>query len=184
VQVAATAVGFPVVLKTAATGITHKTDRDGVRLNLGDDDALVAAYRDISARLGPRVLVSHMIDVAGIEMMIGMTRDEQFGPLVIFGFGGVNAEVFKDCAYALPPIDTLTVRRLLDALKMRPLLDGHRGAEPVAINRFCETVARFSRIAANLGDVITEIDLNPVIVSSEGCVAVDALVVGNGNERG
>ncbi len=184
VQVAATAVGFPVVLKTAATGITHKTDRDGVRLNLGDDEALVAAYRDISARLGPRVLVSHMIDVAGIEMMIGMTRDEQFGPLVIFGFGGVNAEVFKDCAYALPPIDTLTVRRLLDALKMRPLLDGHRGGEPVAINRFCETVARFSRIAANLGDVITEIDLNPVIVSSEGCVAVDALVVGNGNERG
>jgi acyl-CoA synthetase (NDP forming) len=184
VQDAAEAVGFPVVLKTAACGITHKTDHDGVRLNLGDGEALVAAYRDISARLGPRVLVSHMIDGAGIEMMIGMTRDEQFGPLVVFGFGGVNAEVLNDCAYALPPFDAQTVRRLLDTLKMRPLLDGHRGAEPVAVNGFCEAAAQFSGIAANLGDVITEMDINPVIVSSEGCVAVDALVVGNGNERG
>jgi acyl-CoA synthetase (NDP forming) len=184
VQVAADAVGFPVVMKTAASGITHKTDHDGVRLNLGDDKALVAAYRDLSARLGPRVLVSHMIDNAGIEMMIGMTRDEQFGPLVVFGFGGVNAEVFNDCAYALPPIDAQTVRRLLDTLKMRPLLDGHRGAERVALNGFCETVAQFSRIAANLGDVITEMDMNPVIVSSKGCIAVDALVVGNGNQGG
>jgi len=182
VKVAAKAVGFPVVLKTAASGVTHKTDHDGVRLNLGDDEALVAAYRDISARLGPTVLVSHMIDSPGIEMMIGMTRDEQFGPLVVFGFGGVNAEVFSDCAYALPPCDAQSVRRRLDTLKMRPLLDGHRGAEPVALDSFCEAVAQFSRIAANLGDVITEMDMNPVIVSSEGCVAVDALVVGNGRQ--
>ncbi len=121
-----------------------------------------------------------MIDTAGIEMMIGMTRDEQFGPLVVFGFGGVNAEILSDCSCALPPFDARSVRRRLDTLKMRPLLDGHRGSRPVALDEFCEVVAQFSRIAADLGDVIVEIDMNPVIVNSEGCVAVDALVVGNG----
>jgi acyl-CoA synthetase (NDP forming) len=184
VQLAASAIGYPVVLKTAAAGIAHKTDHDGVKLNLGDDEALLAAYRDISARLGPEVLVSPMIDNTGIEMMIGMTRDEQFGSLVVFGFGGVHAEVLSDCAYALPPIDAQDVARLLDSLKMRPLLDGHRGAERVAINGFCKLVAQFSRIAANLSDVISEIDMNPVIVSSQGCVVVDALVVGNGSRSG
>lgn len=181
---AASAAGYPVALKTATAGITHKTDRDGIRLNLDDEEALIAGYRDISGRLGPRVLVSHMIDSAGVEMMIGMTRDAQFGPLVVFGFGGVNAEVLGDCVCALPPVDAETVKRLLAHLKLRPLLDGHRGTAPVALDRFCEAVAQFSLIAANLGDVITEIDMNPVIVSSEGCIAVDALVVGNGKQRG
>jgi acyl-CoA synthetase (NDP forming) len=184
VLAAATAFGFPVVLKTAAAGIMHKTEHDGIRLNLDDDEALLAAYRDISVRLGPEVLVSHMIAGAGVEMMIGMTRDEQFGPLVVFGFGGVNAEVFNDCAYALAPIDAQNVSRLLSTLKMRPLLDGHRGAERVAIDDFCEIVAQFSQVAANLGDVISEMDMNPIIVSSKACVAVDALVVGNGNQGG
>jgi hypothetical protein len=119
-----------------------------------------------------------MLDGAGIEMMIGMTHDEQFGPLVVFGFGGVYAELLRDFAFVLPPVDSATVRRLVDGLKLRRLLDGYRGAPPAALDAFCETVARFSCIAARLGDVITEIDMNPVIVNEHECIAVDALVVG------
>jgi len=184
VQDAADAVGFPVVLKTAADGITHKTDHAGVRLNLPDADALAVAYREMSARLGPKVLVSRMLGGTGIEMMIGMTRDEQFGPLLVFGFGGVHTELQKDCAYALPPIDADQVRRHVDGLKMRRLLDGYRGAEPAALDVFCETVSRFSCLVATLSDVIAEIDMNPVIVDSQGCFAVDALVVGIAEQNG
>jgi acyl-CoA synthetase (NDP forming) len=179
---AAGTLGYPVVLKTAAAGIAHKTEHDGVRLNLADEAAFTAAYRDISGRLGPKVLVSHMITGAGIEMMIGMTHDVQFGPLVVFGFGGVNAEVLNDCACVLPPIDAQNVRRLLDRLKMRSLLDGYRGAERIAPDDFCKTVEQFSRIVANVGDAISEIDMNPVIVNAAGCVIVDALVVGKGDD--
>jgi hypothetical protein len=184
VLAAARAVGFPVALKTAVSGITHKTDCGGVSLNLDDDEAVLAAYRDMSALLGHKVSVSPMVAGSGVEMMIGMTRDEQFGPLVVFGFGGVHAEVLNDCACALPPIDAQNVLRLLDALKMRPLLDGYRGAESVALKEFCELVTQFSQAVVALDDAIAEIDMNPVIVNSTGCVVVDALVVGNVKQDG
>jgi hypothetical protein len=98
---------------------------------------------------------------------------------VVVGFGGANAEVLGDCVYALPPIDASTAERLIAGLKMRPLLDEYRGRKPVALGVFCEAVARFSCIAEAFGDVITEIDMNPIIVDEQGCFAVDALVVGN-----
>ena len=120
-----------------------------------------------------------MIEEPGAEMMIGMLRDEQFGSLVILGFGGVNAESVNDVAYALPPFDAQTAQRLVDSLRMRPLLEGQRGQAAPALDAFCEAAARFSVMVAGFGDAIREIDLNPVIVGSRGCVAVDALVVGN-----
>jgi acyl-CoA synthetase (NDP forming) len=182
VQQAAQAVGFPVVLKTAAEGVAHKTEHDGVRLNLADAAALSIAYQDISARLGPRVLVSHMIDTQGIEMMLGMTRDEQFGPLIVLGAGGVNAEIIRDCAYALPPLSVEQAHTLLNSLQTRLLLDGHRGAPRLAIQNLSEMVSNFSQLAVDLSDVVSEIDMNPVVVSSTGCVVVDALVVSNQND--
>ena len=180
-KAAAKALGYPVVLKTAVSGIVHKTDQSGVKLNLIDEQALVRAYRDLASRLGPEVLVARMIEEPGVEMMIGMLRDEQFGSLVILGFGGVNAESVNDVAYALPPFDVQTARRLVDSLRMRPLLERQRGQAVPALDTFCEAAARFSVMVADFGDAIREIDLNPVIVGSRGCVAVDALVVGNAN---
>ena len=180
-KAAAKALGYPVVLKTAVSGIVHKTDQSGVKLNLIDEQALVRAYRDLASRLGPEVLVARMIEEPGVEMMIGMLRDEQFGSLVILGFGGVNAESINDVAYALPPFDAQTARRLVDSLRMRPLLERQRGQAVPALDTFCEAAARFSVMVADFGDAIREIDLNPVIVGSRGCVAVDALVVGNAN---
>jgi len=182
VLAAAGNLGYPLVLKTAVAGIMHKTDRDGVRLGLEDETQLVAAYREMAQRLGPEVIVCPMVttrrlESGGAEMVLGMIRDEQFGPLVMLGFGGINVETLNDVACALPPFGEKTARRLLDSLQLRPLLDGLRNSPAVDTNAFCRAAARFSAMAAALGDVIDEIDINPVIVHPDGCVAVDALVV-------
>jgi hypothetical protein len=122
-----------------------------------------------------------MISGAGIEMILGLVRDEQFGPLVMLGFGGVTVETLKDVVCALPPFDAQTARRLVDSLRGRSLLDGRRGQAAVALDAFCDAAARLSVMAKSLGDVIEEVDLNPVIVDSDKCTAVDALVVGHAN---
>jgi acyl-CoA synthetase (NDP forming) len=170
--------GYPVVVKTAEAGILHKTDCGGVKLGIETEEQLKAAYADLSARLGPRVMISPMLRERGVEMVLGLVRDEQFGPLVMLGFGGINVETIRDVAYALPPFDRVTARRLLDSLQLRPLLDGLRDRPEVDVGAFCLAAERFSIMAAALGDCIDEIDVNPVIVHPDGCIAVDALVVG------
>jgi len=175
---AATKSGYPVVLKTAEAGILHKTDCAGVKLGIENEEQLKAAYGDLLARLGPRVTVSPMLNVSGVEMVLGLVRDQQFGPLVMLGFGGVNVETIRDVAYALPPFDQATALRLLDSLRLRPLLDGLRNRPAVDVEAFCLAAERFSIMAAALANEISEIDINPVIVHSEGCIAVDGLVVG------
>jgi acyl-CoA synthetase (NDP forming) len=180
---AASELGFPLVLKTAEAGILHKTDRGGVHLNLESAEQLDIAYADLARRLGPKVVLAPMVSTAGAEMALGLVRDDQFGPLVMLGFGGVNVETIHDVAYALPPFDRATARRLLDTLRLRQLLDGLRDRPALDVEAFCTAAERFSVLAAALGDAIDEIDLNPVIVHSAGCVAVDALVVGRRNRK-
>ena len=175
---AANELGFPLALKTAEAGILHKTDRGGVHLNLETAKQLEAAYADLAQRLGPKAMVAPMVSLTGVEMVLGLVRDDQFGPLVMLGFGGVNVEAIRDVVYALPPFDRGTARRLLDSLRLRPLLDGLRDRPAVDMEALCAAAERFSVLAAALGDVIDEIDINPVIVHPAGCVAVDALVVG------
>jgi acyl-CoA synthetase (NDP forming) len=182
VLAAAGELGYPLVLKTAVAGILHKTDCDGVRLGLDDESKLMTAYHDLAQRLGPEVIVCPMVttrrlESGGAEMVLGMIRDEQFGPLVMLGFGGINVETIHDVACALPPFGEATARRLLDSLQLRPLLDGLRNSPAVDTAAFCRAAASFSAMAAALGHVIDEIDINPVIVHPQGCVAVDALVV-------
>jgi acyl-CoA synthetase (NDP forming) len=174
---AAADLGWPLVLKTAEPGILHKTDCRGVHLEIENPQQLARAYADLATRLGPRAMLAPMVNATGVEMVLGLVRDEQFGPLVMLGFGGVNVETIRDVAYALPPFDRSSARRLLDGLWLRPLLDGLRDRPAVAIDAFCVAAERFSVLAAALGDVIDEIDINPVIVHPTGCVAVDALVV-------
>ena len=123
-----------------------------------------------------------MLQVTGVEMVLGLVRDQQFGPLVMLGFGGINVETIRDVAYALPPFDPETARRLVDSLKQRPLLDGLRNRPAVDIDAFCNAAAQFSALAAELGEVLSEVDINPLITHPEGCVAVDALVAGYATE--
>ncbi|MGH8166097.1 MAG: acetate--CoA ligase family protein, partial [Woeseiaceae bacterium] len=173
--------GFPLVLKTAA-GISHKTEHRGVILGIEDEAELLSAYRSIAKRLGERVLVAPMVQ-QGVEMILGARRDPQFGPVVLLGFGGIHAEVLKDVRFALPPFDSTDARRNTDRLKMRPLLDGARGAPPYDVAAFCKVAAQFSTLVHALRDEVQEIDINPLIVKSDGCIAVDALIVGCGTNQ-
>ena len=171
--------GFPLVAKTAMPGIAHKTERGGVYLDLCDETALAAAYRALAADCGPRVRLAQMVPT-GVDLLLGAKHDPQFGPVVLIGSGGIHAELLADVVCALPPFPAAWARRCVDRLKLRPLLDGARGAPPADVAAFCETAALFSAIVHGLGDALAEADINPVIVGQAGCVAVDALLVGRG----
>ena len=176
---AAEEIGFPVALKTAAPGVAHKSDVGGVRLGIADAPALVLAYGDLAARLGPRATVAAMAP-AGVEVALGIVHDGTFGPLVVVAAGGVLVEVLRDRRLALPPVDRAGAMRLLDGLAIRPLLDGVRGAPPADTEALADAIVRLSLLAIEVGDSIDALDVNPVIVSPQGCVAVDALVVPRG----
>jgi acyl-CoA synthetase (NDP forming) len=176
-RTAARELGYPVVLKTAMHGIDHKSDRDGVRLNIEDEATLGAAYRDLSARIGARALLAPMVTAKGVEMLLGMIHDEQFGPVVLLGFGGIHVEALADVVYALPPFDAAEARRLLDRLRLKALLSSRRHPRPLDVTEFCKVAARFSTLVAHLGEYLSEMDLNPVIVHGDGCVIVDALAI-------
>jgi len=174
---AAAACGFPLVLKTAAPGVAHKSDSGGVVVGIGDMDALAGAYRDMAERLGPKAIAAPLAP-PGVEMILGATRDADFGPIVIVGFGGVLAETLRDVTCLLPPFDAAEARRSIDGLRLRPLLDGVRGATPCDVDAFCDVAARFSAVVHALREAIAEIDINPVIVHQKGCTIVDALIRG------
>lgn len=169
---------YPLVLKSAAPGLTHKSDHAGVLLDLHNEEQLLSAYRDISGRLGPRVLVAPMV-AAGIDMFLGSRRDPQFGPVVLLGFGGIHAELYKDVAFGLPPFDAEWAQHMLDRLRSRPLLDGMRGMNACNNETLCEMAANFSVMVDALRDNLIEIDVNPVIVGESNSIAVDALAIGS-----
>jgi len=175
--VAARKYGYPVVLKSAAGGLAHKSEAGGVRLRIGSDRDLAAAYSDMAGRLGPKCLVAPMTDQAGLEMILGVIVDDQFGPVCLLGFGGVFTEAIRDVVFMLPPFDPAAARRAVDRLRLRPLLDAQRGRGPLAVDAYCEAAAHLSVLAHELGDVLSEIDVNPVIVTENACVAVDALII-------
>lgn len=177
VLAAASQVGFPVVLKSAKAGLLHKTDQGGVILGIGGEGQLRQMYQFLNHRLGPDVVVAPMVP-AGVDMFLGLKRDPQFGPVVLLGFGGVLAETISDVQFALPPFDAAHARRCVDRMQLRPLLDGVRGNPAVAIEVFCEAASRFSMLAHALRDVLSEVDVNPVIVNEAGAIAVDGLVIG------
>ncbi|CAN5217486.1 acetate--CoA ligase family protein [soil metagenome] len=173
-RAAAQTVGYPVALKTAGTA--HKSNVGGVVLGLADDDALTAAYTTMAKRLGPEVTVDAMT-AGGVEISVGFVRDPSFGPLLVVAAGGLLVELLADRAVACPPLREPQAEQLLEALRIRPLLGGWRGGPPVAVDALVQVIVAFSRMAAELGDVLDAVEANPVIVSPTGAVAVDALVI-------
>ena len=172
---AARAIGFPLVLKTAAPGILHKSEVDGVRLRIADEAELTAAYESMSARLGPRMLV--MAQKHGIEMALGLRQDAAFGAFVMLAFGGIWIEYLKDSAVAMAPVDEDLAARLIAGLRLAPVLDGVRGAPPCDRAALTRTVVQLGLLAHELGSGIAEMDINPLLVGQEGAVAVDCLIV-------
>ncbi|MBI1877599.1 MAG: acetate--CoA ligase family protein [Chloroflexi bacterium] len=171
----AKAMGYPVALKTAA-GELHKSDRGGVRLNLVDAAALSEVYHDFEARFGPRVLVQQMVP-AGVELLLGLVNDPQFGPMLALGTGGIFVEVLRDHRLLLLPTNPGAVREALLGLRGAALLNGARGRPPADIEAIVDTAMRLSALAADLGDLIAEIDINPLMALPSGAVVVDALIV-------
>lgn len=167
--------GYPLVLKTAMPGILHKSDVGGVKLNLKNSAAVAAAYADLAERLGPRVLVGRMAD-GQVEIAVGVISDPQFGPLVMVAAGGIFIELLRDRRIKLAPFSAAEAKHMIDALACRPVLDGMRGAPASDVAALAAAVSRVSVLAADLGDLISEMDINPIKVGSKGCMAVDALV--------
>ena len=175
--VAGANVGFPLVLKTAQPEIDHKSDVGGVVLNIANQADLLKAYREIADRLGPKGMVAPMLQSSGIEMILGISRDSQFGPTVVAGFGGIFAEVLSDVAVLIPPFNATAVKRVLENLSMADLLKGARGASKVDVDSYCEVAARLSEIAVAFSDTLVEVDINPIMLTADGCVGLDALMV-------
>lgn len=168
-------IGYPVAVKSDKMGLAHKTEAGGVKLGLSSARAVADAYRDLCGRLGPEVVVQAMAPV-GIEMGLGIVNDAQFGPILVVSAGGILIEALHDRVTALPPIDGPRARRLIDRLNIRPLLDGVRGSEPFDIDALVEAILKLSTLATELGEGLRALDINPLVVTHEGCVAVDVLL--------
>jgi acyl-CoA synthetase (NDP forming) len=171
----ATRIGYPVVLKTAEPGVAHKSDAGGVVLGIRDAAGLEAAYADLAARLGPRVLVCETAG-PGTELSAGLLTDSALGPLVVVGAGGVLVEHLADRAVALPPVDAAGARRMLRRLRAGRLLAGFRGRPPADLGAVAAAITSVSAIAGELGGALAALDVNPLICGPSGAVAVDVLV--------
>jgi acyl-CoA synthetase (NDP forming) len=166
---AATELGFPVVVKSAAAG-AHKTESGGVALNLGDE----AEVRAAAERIGMPVLVQPMVR-GGAELLAGAVQDPVFGPLVAFGPGGVLAELIGEAQFRLAPLTDLDARELVRGGKAGRLVAGFRGAPPADEDALVDLLVRLARLAEDVPEV-AELDLNPVLALSDRCIAVDARV--------
>jgi acyl-CoA synthetase (NDP forming) len=173
---AAERLGFPVAVKTAIPGVQHKSDVGGVRLGIDDPPSAEDAYAYLERRLGPQVTVASMAP-PGVEIALGIVRDPQFGPLVLVGAGGVLVEVLQDRRLAMPRLDELRARSMVDRLMIRPLLDGVRGQPAADVDALTRAIVALSWLAHGLGEHLEALDANPVICGPAGCVAVDALVM-------
>jgi acetyltransferase len=176
--------GYPVVLKLFSETITHKTDVGGVQLNLTGADAVRRAYHAIADAVRAKVGIEHfqgvtvqpMISLNGYELILGSSLDPQFGPVLLFGSGGQLVEVYRDRALALPPLTTTLARRLMEQTHIFAALKGARGRPPVDLAALEQLLVRFSYLVAEQRR-IKEIDINPLLVSSEGALALDARVI-------
>jgi acyl-CoA synthetase (NDP forming) len=171
---AAERLGYPVALKAADPNLVHKSDIGAVRLRLGDTAAVTEAYAAIAAATGVAdapVLVQPMAS-GQVELVAGIMHDRLFGSLVMLGLGGVHTELFADRAFALVPLTDLDASRMWRSLRAAPLLTGYRGSPAVDTAAVEELLTRLGRLAEDLPE-IAEMDLNPILVSAEGVVAVD-----------
>jgi acetyltransferase len=181
---AARGLGYPVVLKILSAQITHKTDVGGVALDLETDDEVRRAFEEIVAgavRKRPDavvrgVTVQRMRSAAdGVEMILGTKKDPTFGSAILVGMGGVAAELFRDRALGLPPLNERLAWRMLTSLRSWPLLEGYRGRPGVNLELLLETLIRFSYLVAELPE-IRELDINPLLVTPKEVVALDARI--------
>ena len=178
-MLAAEEIGFPVAVKIDSDEVVHKSDVGGVALGLEGPEQVRAAFEGMAARHGGRmrgVRVQRMV-AGGRETVIGMVHDRTFGPLVMFGLGGIHVEILKDVAFRVAPVSTVDAAEMIRAIEAYPLLAGVRGEAPVAFDALAEAIQRVSQLVVDLAE-IAEMDVNPFLAFPEPdrCVAVDARI--------
>jgi len=177
----ASAIGFPLALKVLSPQIVHKIDVGGIRLNLGAPSEVRAAYEEMMVEIPRRhpgaaiegVIIQKMMP--GVETILGINRDPQFGPILMVGLGGIYVEVLKDVTFRLAPIRELGARRMVESLKAGQILRGLRGRPPADIEALVECIERLSQLAVDVPQ-IAELDINPLMVlpAGQGAAVVDA----------
>ena len=176
-------IGYPVVLKISSKDITHKSDAGGVKVNLKDKAEVERAYDEIltSAKKKFPSAVIEGISVqgmakSGIEVIMGVIKDPSFGPVIMFGLGGVFVEVLKDVAFRIVPIETSDAEDMINEIKGKKLLEGYRGQEPADVACLQQMLLKLSDFVNTIPD-IEEIDMNPVFSYKDGAVVVDARII-------
>ena len=182
-QAAGKKMGYPVVLKVVSQDIVHKSDVGGVELNLGSSTGVGKAYDQIMASVKKKepkakvegVAVQKMAD-PGVEVIVGMSKDSTFGPVIMFGLGGIMVEVMKDVSFRIVPLLRRDAREMIKEIKGYPLLNGYRGSEPVDTRKLEDIILKVSSFA-NKNPEVKELDLNPIYAYGNGAIAVDARII-------
>ncbi len=180
---AAKQIGFPVVMKIASPDIVHKSDVGGVRIGLDNATQVGKAHHDIITSVKDKVpdaridgITVQQMAQPGIEVIIGMNKDAQFGPVIMFGLGGILVEILKDVSFRIVPLERKDAAEMIREIKGYTLLQGVRGQPPVNLATLEELIVKVSDFIER-NPQIKELDLNPVIASPDGVVAVDARIV-------
>ena len=180
---AACKIGLPVVLKIVSPDISHKSDVGGVKLNLGSEEEVAAAFDEIVAaarRAQPQATILGVsvqkMARPGVEVIMGMTTDPQFGPVLMFGLGGVFVEVLKDVSFRIVPLEPRDARQMIRDIRGFPVLEGFRGQEPADLAALENMLLSLSAFVEGHPD-IQELDLNPIFAYKDGSLAVDARIV-------
>jgi len=175
--------GFPVVLKIASPDVVHKSDAGGVKLGLSTSEQVGKAYDDILAAIKkeyPKAVIQGIsvqkMATPGVEVIIGMSKDAQFGPVLMFGLGGIMVEIMKDVSFRIVPLTKRDAAEMIREIKGYPMLEGYRGQEPVDIASLEDLLMKLSNFAEQNPEV-KELDLNPIFAYSKGALAVDARVI-------
>lgn len=175
--------GFPVVLKIASPDIVHKSDSGGVKLGIANATQASKAYSEIMSSIKQRYpsAIIHGLTVQkmarpGIEVIVGMSKDPQFGPVLMFGLGGILVELLKDVSFRIVPITKRDAAEMIREIKGYPLLKGYRGQEPANIDMLEDLIVRVSRFVEQTPE-IKELDLNPIFAYKDRVVAVDARII-------
>jgi acyl-CoA synthetase (NDP forming) len=175
--------GFPVVLKIASPDVVHKSDAGGVKVGLKNATQVSQAYREIMASVKqkhPKATIDGVsvqpMAKPGVEVIIGMFKDPQFGPVLMFGLGGILVEILKDVSFRIVPLARRDAKEMIRDIKGYPVLEGYRGQEPANVPFLEEMLLKVSDFAEQNPE-IKELDLNPIFAYRDGAVAVDARVV-------
>jgi acyl-CoA synthetase (NDP forming) len=175
-------IGFPVVIKACSPDISHKTEQALIRLDVRSQEEAEAAFDEVTAGMNASdqaVLVQEMVKGAR-ELMVGLTRDAQFGPCVMFGLGGIFTEILKDVSFRLAPLETRDAMDMMLEIKGHKILDAVRGMERVDLDELARILISVGRVGLE-NEQVKEIDINPLIIRNGTPVAVDALIVLQGD---